>query len=89
MASVFRWPSKSQWLWLLAIAAVSQAGQWFLTHGLRKEQAGVATMVGYLAIAFGAGWAWLFFGEATSAGVVLGTALMVFGLALLGARRKK
>jgi drug/metabolite transporter (DMT)-like permease len=81
------WPSGELWLWLVAIALVSQAGQWFLTHGLRKEKAGVATTVGYLAIAFGATWAWLFFDEVLRWPVLVGTALMVMGLMLLIRKR--
>lgn len=87
MASEFEWPTGRQWLWLIAVALVSQAGQWFLTHGLRKEKAGVATTVGYIAIAFGAAWAWLFFGESLRWPVLAGTVLMVLGLILLAKRR--
>ncbi len=82
-AGGFVWPSGQLWMWLIAIAIVSQTGQWFLTHGLRKEKAGVATTVGYLAIAFGAAWAWIFFGETIGWPVLLGTALMILGLAML------
>ncbi len=82
----FVWPDGPQWLWLIAIALVSQTGQWFLTHGLRKEKAGVGTTVGYLAIAFGAVWAWVFFDEAIASPVLLGTVLMLGGLTLLARR---
>ena len=88
MTTEFVAPTGRLWLWLVAISLISQAGQWFLTHGLRKEQAGVATTVGYLAIAFGAVWAWIFFGEAITWPIILGTALMVTGLLLLAKRGK-
>ena len=87
MLPEFVWPEGVQWAWLVVIALVSQAGQWFLTHGLRKEKAGPATTVGYTAIAFGAVWSYLFFDEAIGWKVVVGTVLMVLGLAVLSRRR--
>lgn len=87
MIDGFVWPDAPQWLWLVAIALVSQTGQWFLTHGLGKEKVGVATTVGYLAIAFGVVWAWVFFDEAITWPVFLGTVLMLAGLTLLVRRR--
>jgi drug/metabolite transporter (DMT)-like permease len=88
MTTEFVVPTGRLWLWLIGIALISQIGQWLLTHGLRKERAGVATTVGYLAIAFGAVWAWIFFGEAITWPIILGTTLMVTGLLLLAKRGK-
>jgi len=82
----FSWPAGLNWLWLVALVALSQAGQWFLTHGLTKERAGVATTVSYTAIAWGALLAWAVFGESVGASTWIGTGLMVAGLALLTSR---
>ena len=86
MLDEFSWPVGIHWLWIIALVIFSQAGQWFLTHGLTKERAGVATTVGYTAIAWGALFAWAVFGETVGASTLIGTSLMVAGLALLTSR---
>ncbi|MCA8956419.1 MAG: DMT family transporter [Planctomycetes bacterium] len=83
MLGNFVWPSTEQWGLLVGVALASQAGQWCLTHGLRKERAGVATTVGYSAVALGALWSFLFFGEPVGTSALVGIATMTAGMALL------
>lgn len=88
MFGEFSWPAGITWLWIAALVVFSQAGQWFLTHGLVKERAGVATTVGYTAIVWGALFAWAVFGETIEVPTLIGTGLMVAGLALLTSRSR-
>lgn len=87
MLEGFTWPTGTTWLWLIALILFSQAGQWFLTLGLQKEMAGIATTMSYSAIAWGALLGWLVFGEVVGTQVLFGTCLMVTGLVLLTRRR--
>lgn len=80
MLQELTWPDGLQWLLLLGVGVFAQAGQWFLTLGLGREQAGIALAMSYSAIAFGAVWGWAVFGEPLSIAVLLGTGLMVLGL---------
>lgn len=86
MLDEFAWPSGVTWCWVAALVVFSQAGQWFLTQGLTKEKAGIATTVGYTAIVWGALLAWLVFDEVIGVPTLIGTSLMVAGLALLTRR---
>lgn len=88
MLDEFAWPVGITWLWIVALVVFSQAGQWFLTQGLVKERTGVATTVGYTAIVWGALFAWAVFGETIGVPTLIGTGLMVAGLALLTSRSR-
>jgi drug/metabolite transporter (DMT)-like permease len=76
--SAFAWPSPSQWLLLLGVGLTTQAGQVFLTHGLKLEAAGKAMSTTYIQIAFATLWGWLFFSE-------LPDLLSFGGIVLIGA----
>lgn len=87
MLDGFTWPVGITWLWLAALVTFSQAGQWFLTLGLQKEMAGIATTMSYSAIAWGALLGWTVFGEPVGIPLLVGTCLMVTGLIVLTRRR--
>jgi drug/metabolite transporter (DMT)-like permease len=81
------WPTAMEWLLLLGVGVTTQAGQVFLTRGLRLEPAGRATAIGYLQIVFAAAWGALFFAEIPDAATLAGTALIVGGTLALAVRR--
>lgn len=77
------WPSLSQWGLLLAIGIAAQFGQMFLTRGLGLVPAARATAIGYVQIAFAAGWGFIVFGEQPTPWTLLGALLVTFGTGLL------
>lgn len=78
-------PRGWQWLLLGALGVFTHLGQISLTNGLKLEQAGRATSVGYLQIVFAALWGLLFFAEVPGFLSVLG-ALLIVGSTLRLAR---
>jgi drug/metabolite transporter (DMT)-like permease len=89
MVTTFVWPTASQWALVLGTALVSQAGQWFLTLGLRQEKTGIATTVSYLAVGFGAMWSYVVFDADVRSRSLLGTGVMVIGFAFLWRARSR
>jgi drug/metabolite transporter (DMT)-like permease len=80
------WPTPYQWLLLAGIGFTALVGQLYLTRGLRREEAGRATFVGYLQIVFAATWGALFFAERPDAWSIAG-ALLILGSVLAVAGR--
>lgn len=77
------WPTTSEWLILLGIGLATQAGQVFLTLGLRAERAGRAMSVGYVQILFAALWGVLLFGHVPDRWAMLGGVVIVCSTLLL------
>jgi len=77
-------PRGADWLWLAGVGLFGQAGQVFLTEGLRRTPAGRASLANPLVILFGAAIGWLLFHENLDWGDLLGAALLVFGLIFSG-----
>jgi drug/metabolite transporter (DMT)-like permease len=74
------WPTPVQWLLLVAVGIVTQAGQIFLTKGLHRERAGRAMSMSYVQVIFAAAWGWLFFREIPNSLSVFGAALILCGM---------
>jgi drug/metabolite transporter (DMT)-like permease len=70
-------PTPWEWLVLVGVGVATQAGQIFMTIGLRKEKAGRATAASYLAVAFSAAWGFLFYGEIPSVWLATGALVIV------------
>jgi drug/metabolite transporter (DMT)-like permease len=83
------WPTTYEWLLLLGVGITALVGQLYLTRGLRREEAGRATFIGYLQIVFAATWGFLFFAAYPDAWSVAG-ALLILGsvLAVASERRR-
>ncbi|MFW2270602.1 DMT family transporter [Burkholderia orbicola] len=84
MWSDFIWPSTvREWLFLLALGAVSLFGQLFLTKAFTHEKASVVAVTRYIGIVFNAGWGWLFWRESLDATSIAGGILVVGACILL------
>ena len=86
LSGAWRWPSATAWLVLAGIGLATLVGQFALTHGLRRLEAGTATTIGYAQIVFAFGWGALVFGEQPSAGAVAGAGLVAASVALVAGR---
>ena len=84
---VWLWPTPTEWAFLLAVGASTQAAQVCLTKGLHLEPAGRATAVGYLQIVFAFGWGVLVFDTIPDVMSLLGAAVIAAGV-LMAARRQ-
>jgi drug/metabolite transporter (DMT)-like permease len=80
------WPTPTEWLLLAGVGVTALVGQLYLTRGLRREEAGRATFVGYLQIVFAAVWGMVFFTEYPDAWSV-GGAVLILGSVLAVAGR--
>jgi drug/metabolite transporter (DMT)-like permease len=78
-AADFVWPDPTQWLLLIAIGAVTQLAQVFMTMGLAIERAGRATAVGYLQVCFAMLWQMLVFHTEPAMTTIAGAALIIAG----------
>jgi drug/metabolite transporter (DMT)-like permease len=74
-------PTPLEWLLLLGIGVVTQAGQVFMTRGLREERAGRAMAVAYMQIVFAAIWGALLFREMPDLWGAGGALLIIVGTA--------
>lgn len=72
-------PTPIEWLLLLMVGLTTQLGQVFMTKALAIERAGRVTSMGYMQIAFAIVWQWTLFGDAPSAWMIGGAALIVVG----------
>ena len=81
------WPTPREWLVLLGVGVTTQLGQIYLTRGLRREPAGLATAVAYLQVVFAAVWGAVFFREYPDAWVLTGAALIIGSTLVIGRTR--
>lgn len=82
------WPTAGEWLLLVGVAVSAQAGQIFLTRGIRALPAGRATVVLYLQIVFATLWGMVLLGETPDAWTVVGS-LIVLGGTVIASRRAR
>jgi len=86
-APVLVWPHGADWLVLAGVGASTQIAQVFMTMGLKAEQAGRATTVGYLQVALAMLWGLVLFGERPGALALVGAGMIVGGTIIIGATR--
>jgi drug/metabolite transporter (DMT)-like permease len=84
-AADFVWPDARQCALLLAIGAVTQLAQVFMTMGLAIERAGRATSVAYLQVCFAMVWQMLVFGTEPAFTTIAGAALIIAGTLVVSA----
>lgn len=82
-------PHGREWAFLLGIGVCTQAGQTYLTHGLRLERAGRAMTVGYLQILFAAALGAAVFDEIPGPWSWVGAAMVVVGTVLVARSRPR
>ena len=89
LLSYFQWvmPSKTDWLYLIAIGLLTQTAQYFLTIAYQNEKAEKVANTSYLSIVFGLLYGYLFFGESYDSIVIMGMILIVLGI-LLNLRKR-
>lgn len=86
---VWVWPRPLEWLVLLGVGISTQVAQVFLTRGLHLLPAGRGTAVGYVQIAFAMVWSVVIFGERIDAMALAGAGLVVLGIVVLVATRRR
>jgi drug/metabolite transporter (DMT)-like permease len=80
------WPDLRGWALLLGIGVVTQFAQLALTRGLARQEAGRATAIGFLQVAFAAVFGAAFFGAWPTAERWAGIALIVASLVFVARR---
>ncbi len=72
-------PSITDIVWILGIGFFTQAGQTFLTVGIKKLPTSQAATINYLQVFFGSLWGILFFNEIININFIIGSLLVLLG----------
>ena len=77
----FNWitPQINDLIWIIGIGIFTQAGQTFLTLGLKNLPASQASSINYLQVLFGSIWGIYIFGEKISINFVIGSIFVLLG----------
>ena len=77
----FYWvtPNFNELIWIIGIGIFTQAGQTFLTLGIKKLPTSEAATINYLQVFFGSLWGILFFNENININFILGSLLVLLG----------
>ena len=66
-------------IWIIGIGIFTQAGQTFLTIGIKKLPTSEAATINYLQVFFGSIWGILFFNEIVNINFIVGSSLVLLG----------
>ena len=72
-------PNINDLIWIIGIGLTTQAGQTFLTIGIKKLQTSEAATINYLQVFFGSLWGILFFNELININFIIGSLLVLLG----------
>ncbi len=72
-------PNINNMIWIIGIGLFTQAGQTFLTIGIKKLQTTEAATINYLQVFFGSLWGILFFNELININFIIGSLLVLLG----------
>ena len=72
-------PNFNDLIWIIGIGLFTQAGQTFLTIGIKKLQTSEAATINYLQVFFGSLWGILFFNELVNINFIIGSLLVLLG----------
>ena len=77
----FNWvtPNINELIWIIGIGIFTQAGQIFLTLGIKKLQTTEAATINYLQVFFGSLWGIMFFNEIINFNFIAGSSLVLLG----------
>ena len=77
----FNWvtPNINDLIWIIGIGMFTQAGQTFLTIGIKNLQTSEAATINYLQVFFGSLWGILFFNEIININFIMGSSLVLLG----------
>ena len=87
----FNWvtPNINDLIWILGIGMFTQAGQTFLTIGLKKLPTSEAARINYLQVLFGSLWGILFFNELININFIVGAVLVLLGTIISTSKKLK
>lgn len=87
----FNWvtPNINDLIWILGIGMFTQAGQTFLTIGLKKLPTSEAARINYLQVLFGYLWGILFFNELININFIVGAVLVLLGTIISTSKKLK
>ncbi len=82
-------PQISDLIWLIGIGLFTQAGQTFLTIGLKNLPASQASSINYFQVLFGSVWGIYIFGEDLTINFVIGSIFVLLGTIISTSKIKK
>ena len=87
----FNWvtPNINDLIWIIGIGMFTQAGQTFLTIGLKKLPTSEAARINYLQVLFGYLWGILFFNELININFIVGAVLVLLGTIISTSKKLK
>ena len=87
----FNWvtPNINELIWIIGIGMFTQAGQTFLTIGLKKLPTSEAARINYLQVLFGSLWGILFFNELININFIFGAVLVLLGTIISTSKKLK
>lgn len=87
----FNWvtPNINDLIWIIGIGMFTQAGQTFLTIGLKKLPTSEAARINYLQVLFGSLWGILFFNELININFIVGAVLVLLGTIISSSKKLK
>ena len=87
----FNWvtPNINDLIWIFGIGMFTQAGQTFLTIGLKKLPTSEAARINYLQVLFGSLWGILFFNELININFIVGAVLVLLGTIISTSKKLK
>ena len=82
-------PQANDLIWIIGIGIFTQAGQTFLTLGLKNLPASQASSINYLQVLFGAIWGIYIFGENITLNFVIGSLFVLLGTIISTSKMQK
>ncbi len=88
---LFNWvtPNINDLTWIIGIGIFTQAGQTFLTIGLKNLPTSEAATINYLQVIFGSLWGILFFNELINFNFIIGAVLVLLGTIISTSKKLK
>ena len=82
-------PNIKDIIWIIGIGLFTQAGQTFLTIGIKKLATSEAATINYLQVFFGSLWGILFFNEIININFIIGSLLVLLGTIISTSKKIK
>ena len=82
-------PNFNDLIWIIGIGIFTQAGQTFLTIGIKKLKTSQAATINYLQVFFGSLWGILFFNEIININFIFGSLLVLLGTIMTTSKIQK
>tara|TARA_Y100000589_G_scaffold26733_1_gene22181 strand:- start:3085 stop:3981 length:897 start_codon:yes stop_codon:yes gene_type:complete len=82
-------PQINEIIWIIGIGLFTQAGQTFLTLGLKNLNASVASSINYLQVFFGSIWGIYIFGEKITINFIIGSIFVLLGTIITTSKNQR